>query len=62
MTGRELKAWRKKRQMTQTRLGHILCVTQKAVSSWEKGDRKIPLYVSKLLLYHEITETCKSPI
>ena len=49
MTGEELRAWRLKHDLSQAELAYLLGVSQKAVSHWEKGDRKIPLYLSFLL-------------
>ena len=49
MTGEELRAWRIEHDLSQAELAELLGVSQKAISHWEKEDRKIPLYLPFLL-------------
>ena len=53
MTGPELKQHRKELELTQKELARELCVTVRAVVSWETGSRNMPPCVEKLfcLLY-----------
>lgn len=54
MTGPELKQHRKELELTQKELAKALCVTVRAVVSWETGSRNMPPCVEKLfcLLYN----------
>ena len=54
MTGPELKQHRKELELTQKELAKELCVTVRAVVSWETGSRNMPPCVEKLfcLLYN----------
>jgi len=49
MSGQELREWRLKHDLSQAELAELLGVSQKAISHWEVGDRKIPLYLAFLL-------------
>lgn len=49
-----LKAIRNKLGMTQRRLAEELYVTAGAINHWEKGDRKIPGPVRKLIEIYEL--------
>lgn len=53
MTGDELKKHRSALGLTQSDLSVALCVTKRAVVSWETGTRNMPLCAEKLfcLLY-----------
>lgn len=53
MTADELKQYRRSLRLTQLQLASELCVTRRAVISWESGSRSMPLPVEKLfcLLY-----------
>lgn len=53
MTGEELKNHRAALGITQLELAVALCVTKRAVVSWETGTRNMPVCVEKLfcLLY-----------
>jgi len=53
MTPSELKNHRKNLNLTQAQLAGELCVTRRAVVSWETGSRNMPPCVEKLfcLLY-----------
>ena len=53
MIGPELKQHRKELELTQKELARELCVTVRAVVSWETGSRNMPPCVEKLfcLLY-----------
>lgn len=53
MTGEELKKHRAALHLTQSELSLALCVTVRAVVSWETGTRNMPLCAEKLfcLLY-----------
>lgn len=53
MTPEELKRHRASLGLTQTDLAVALCVTRRAVVSWETGTRNMPLCAEKLfcLLY-----------
>ena len=48
MTGDQLKQHRQSLHLTQSQLASELCVTRRAVISWETGARSIPLPVEKL--------------
>ena len=45
----ELRAWRRRHGLTQQELGWLLGMSRDAISNWETGRRKIPLYLSLLL-------------
>lgn len=49
----ELKSYRKEFKLTQSELAKDLCVTTRAVVSWEGGNRNMPRAIEKLfcLLY-----------
>jgi transcriptional regulator with XRE-family HTH domain len=47
MTGPELKAWRKAKNMTQLQLADSLGVAENTVSHWEQGVRRIPRWLLK---------------
>ena len=49
MSGEELRNWRLKHDLSQQELAELLGVSQKAISHWERGERKIPLYLAFLL-------------
>lgn len=53
MTGEQLKKYRQELHLTQAQLARELCVTRRAVVSWETNSRNMPLPVEKLfcLLY-----------
>ena len=53
MTSDQLKQYRQSLGLTQSQLASELCVTRRAVISWETGSRSMPLPVEKLfcLLY-----------
>ena len=55
MTPEELKEWRLKYDLSQAELAELLGIKQQTVSCWETGTRKIPIYLSLLLDYLEIT-------
>lgn len=48
MTGDQLKQYRQSLRLTQAQLASELCVTRRAVISWESGSRSMPLPVEKL--------------
>jgi len=45
MTPKELKAWRKKNNYSQSRLAKALGVATLSVSRWERGTRKISSFL-----------------
>ena len=49
MKPEELKELRKRLNLTQKELAKELCVTVRAVVSWETGTRNMPLSIEKLL-------------
>ena len=49
MSGEELRNWRIRHDLSQAELAELLGVSQKAISHWEREDRKIPLYLAFLL-------------
>ncbi|WP_282080894.1 helix-turn-helix domain-containing protein [Aquimarina algiphila] len=49
----EIKAYRKKHNLTQKKLSEIAGVSIRAVQSWEQGDRNVSQSVIKLLQEHE---------
>ena len=53
MSGEELRAWRIKHDLSQAELAELLGLHQTAISHWESGKRKIPDYLSLLLLFLE---------
>lgn len=54
MTADQLKQYRVSLGLTQSQLASELCVTRRAVISWETGSRSMPLPVEKLfcILYN----------
>ena len=55
MTADQLKQYRKSLHLTQSQLASELCVTRRAVISWETGSRSMPLPVEKLFcLLHDL--------
>lgn len=53
MKASDIKKYRKELKLTQEQLASELCVTRRALISWETGARVMPLCVEKLfcLLY-----------
>ncbi len=49
----ELREWRLRYDLTQDELAGLLGVHPKTISFWERGERRIPLYLSLLLDYLE---------
>jgi len=47
MTAQELIIFRKSLKCTQQQLAEKLGVKQQRISAWERGERKIPLYIEK---------------
>jgi transcriptional regulator with XRE-family HTH domain len=49
----DIRRYRKELGLTQAQLSRELCVTRRALISWECGERRMPLSVEKLfcLLY-----------
>lgn len=64
MTGPELKQHRKDLHLTQKKLAKELCVTVRAVVSWETGSRNMPLPIVKLfcLLFDLPFQVYRSPV
>ena len=51
LTPEELREWRIRYDLTQDELAKLIGVSQKTVSHWETGARKIPPYLVLLLEY-----------
>jgi transcriptional regulator with XRE-family HTH domain len=49
MDRNELRAWRKRRELTQGQLAALLGVKWLAVSRWERGERGIPALLALAL-------------
>lgn len=49
MKSEQLKQFRKSTGWSQKKLAKELGVIQQAISKWESGKRKIPLYIEKLI-------------
>jgi len=45
MTGLELRAWRKRRRLSQEALAQLLGITRVTVARWEVGIRFIPPFL-----------------
>ena len=60
MTGRELKALRLRRGMTQEALGAELGVHRVTVNTWERGHRPIPFTYAKLSRFILLTGTLQA--
>lgn len=55
MEPKKLKRYRKELKITQAQLARELCVTRRAVVSWETGTRNMPPVAEKLFcLLHDL--------
>lgn len=45
----ELKAWRRKRYLTQTQLGELLSMNKMTVYRWESGESSVPPFLDLAL-------------
>ena len=46
MTGKELRAWRTNKRLTQQRLARLLEITSRTIIDYENGKRPIPRLVA----------------
>jgi transcriptional regulator with XRE-family HTH domain len=53
MTGIELRAWRKRRRLSQEALAQLLGITRVTVARWELGIRSIPPFLPLALKWLE---------
>jgi len=58
MESKEFRIIRNQLGKTQEELSNILCVSEKAIQSFEQGWRKIPTYIEReILLLHALAKT-----